>query len=250
MKMGEKLTGEETAHSTVDWILGLRKLNLDVLDITGGEPFLREDLYHILHALPEKTKIGITTNASRLVVLHSLASTMTNERIISWTLSWHPSNRAQEMTFWKICERLKEKGFHVSVNHVLAPGQIVQAASYCRSQCGRIGVRYHADPYDVPPGAPAAVYTDEELSTINALVQDDRRVLPQKAVLCNAGLDHFIIVPNGDIYPCLAHMHANTTCIGNIANWSAAPKTSLIHCPDIRICAGCDRDSVKMTDIT
>ena len=228
-------------------IRGLRNLDLDILDISGGEPFMFPELFAVMSALSStKTRMALTTNATRSYEIERLAKVFTNENIISWTLSWHPSSTLQSR-FWETVVFLQCLGYHVTVNHVLFPGQVM-SADFCRDKCSFFNVTYHADLYRFPPDNPPT-YTAEELKVISEFVKPDRTLWPHKTANCSAGHDRFIITPNGDIFPCLKSAFANVDVIGNIRLTQKRIVGPFIHCDDISVCAGCDRDKVTLRDL-
>lgn len=231
---------------------GLRKLNLDMLDLTGGEPLLRP-VVALIKRLPG-IKFAVTTNASQTTTVDSLLS-LGNSRVVSMTFSRHPTQRNQNVDqFWRLVARSHcDARIATTVNFVGWPDQL-EYASACERVCNRIGCRFHFDPY-----APAQWHEERELlswqkSMIEKYTTDHNRKAfdTSSHVRCSAGAEHFMISPTLDVYRCLdSFVHDPSSKICNLLECDVENKIKNVKAECFRghCCAGCDRDKVRKTDL-
>jgi MoaA/NifB/PqqE/SkfB family radical SAM enzyme len=128
MKPGQELTPEQVR--TVFGKIG----PLDVVRVTGGEPFLREDLAQVMAAIEDHSRpsvLHITTNGSFPDRAVQLVKELPFARKLRFMVSFdgldaeHDANRGQEVTFARAEEtvrrlaRLRSRGIAVSINHTV-----------------------------------------------------------------------------------------------------------------------------------
>ena len=225
------------------------RLSPSILDLTGGEPLTR-DIPGLLRLLPKDIRVGITTNTQHQDRMKELATGWTNETIISWTLSYHPgqyptdSKRAE---FWGWVSVLKSRGFHVCVNFVGHPDQLVMVPTVQRL-CRSFQANFHFDPYAVPPGRKAPEYTPGQLDLINSLTPTNRTTeTPGRKAVCSAGKTHLMVFPSGVAYHCMQPFHKQSPAMGNILDEGFQLRENEVTCLEPHWCAGCDRDKVNRT---
>jgi Fe-coproporphyrin III synthase len=129
MKPGPELTPDQ-----VRYVFG--KIGpLDVVRLTGGEPFLRDDFAEIARFIDEQSRPGvvhITTNGSFPERVAEFAAGFPRPDRLRFMVSLdglpeeHDANRGADVTFALVEEtvrRLKEQGRAVSVNHTIISGR-------------------------------------------------------------------------------------------------------------------------------
>jgi MoaA/NifB/PqqE/SkfB family radical SAM enzyme len=111
---------------------------LDVVRLTGGEPFLREDFADVAAAVDELSRpavLHITTNGSFPERIARFAATFARPRRLQFLISFdglereHDASRGAAVTFATAAEaverlaRLRPRGIRVSINHTIASPQ-------------------------------------------------------------------------------------------------------------------------------
>ncbi len=237
----EKLT------SYLDWLEPWKKLNPEILDISGGEPFLQKDFVPFINGLNNSTKISITTNLT-----HDLTDFVQNvnpDKINSITCSLHPSQKLLPFDLYvgRIL-LLKNRGFDLTVNFVTWPEQLWLIPKYKKYFENEIGVRFHVDPYAATPTHPFK-WSNSELDFIKKYVGSDRshwfKNEDENDVLCSGGVEHISVQPNGDIYRCIEDKHRNIKPIANLKDKNLTLNPTLTFCDVHFKCPGCDKDKIK-----
>jgi MoaA/NifB/PqqE/SkfB family radical SAM enzyme len=148
LKPGDELTALDVAEVFAK--LG----RLDVVRLTGGEPFLRPDLTAIAEAVlraSDPLVVHVTTNGSFPDRVERFACALPASRLqvmvsLDGLPEEHDRNRGPEVTFERALEtihRLRTVGVRVSVNHtVISPRSLADAAAL-RAQMAEIGVDVH-----------------------------------------------------------------------------------------------------------
>jgi MoaA/NifB/PqqE/SkfB family radical SAM enzyme len=111
---------------------------LDVVRLSGGEPFLREDFAEVAAAVVEHARpsvLHVTSNGSFPDRVCRFAETFGDPRRLQFLISFdgleaeHNASRGADVTFDRAVEtverlvRFRERGIHVSVNHTIASAQ-------------------------------------------------------------------------------------------------------------------------------
>jgi MoaA/NifB/PqqE/SkfB family radical SAM enzyme len=133
---------------------------LDVVRLTGGEPFLREDMREIAEAVREKSRPGvihITTNGSFPDRIVSFVERFSRPRILRFMVSFdgmheeHDTNRGDEVKFdyaldavRKLCSLRKKYGLEVSVNHTVISEQSLEDNERLCEVFDALGVTVHS----------------------------------------------------------------------------------------------------------
>jgi MoaA/NifB/PqqE/SkfB family radical SAM enzyme len=114
---------------------------LDVVRLTGGEPFLREDFADVAAAVDEQSRPGVlhvTTNGSFPERIAGFAESFPGPRRLRFLISLdgleaaHNASRGPDVTFAKAAETVKRlvglrgRGIQVGVNHTIASGQSLE----------------------------------------------------------------------------------------------------------------------------
>ena len=154
MKPGDELTAEEVAAV-------FRKLGrLDVVRLSGGEPFLREDLPDIAETVRRESRpavLHITTNGSLPQRVEAFASGFRAPRRLRFMVSFdgdaaeHDANRGDEVLFetaFETCRRLAalrpKLGIEVSANHTVISERSLADNDVLRAKLAALGVEVHS----------------------------------------------------------------------------------------------------------
>jgi MoaA/NifB/PqqE/SkfB family radical SAM enzyme len=147
LKPGSELTPAEVA--TIFGKVG----KLDVVRITGGEPFLREDLFAIAQAIVKASDplvVHVTTNGSFPVLVENFATRLGRRLQVMVSLDGleeeHDRNRGPEVTFEKAIEtvgRMLALGVPVSVNHTVISPRSLDDAAALKDKLASYGVDVH-----------------------------------------------------------------------------------------------------------
>ncbi|HMP18690.1 MAG TPA: radical SAM protein, partial [Gemmatales bacterium] len=153
LKPGQELTIPEVR--TV-----FRKLGrLDVVRLTGGEPFLREDFAELAEAVVHTSQPGtlhITTNGSFPKRVEALVRSFSTARRLRFMVSFdgteaeHDANRGKEVTFQTALETVQRlaalrssHGIEVSINHTVISEQSLLDHSELMKRFTPMGVDVH-----------------------------------------------------------------------------------------------------------
>lgn len=154
VKPGSELTPEQVA--SVFAKIG----RLDVVRLTGGEPFLREDMVEIAGAVLEQARPGVihvTTNGSFPERIVDFVRRFARPRLLRFMVSFdggpaeHDRNRGAEVTFETALESVRRlvelrsrHGLEVSVNHTVITPQSLADNRALRRLFGAMGVEVHS----------------------------------------------------------------------------------------------------------
>ena len=232
--------------SRENWVSAFNRLKPDIMDITGGEPFLNKNLIDIINGL--SCRIGLTTNLSQPIL--DFVEKVSPSKVVSMTLSYHPSQSAitQEQFVGKVL-LLANRGFKVTVNFVAFPEQmfLIPAA---KGLFEGMGVRFHVDPY-AQDNQGRFQYSAKEMNFLSQFVEKDREFRikqVEKEVNCSAGRDYIQVDPDGFAYRCMTLHLMTGEPIGNILDESFKLNDDDI-CRMADLCGGCDRDKATLTPL-
>jgi MoaA/NifB/PqqE/SkfB family radical SAM enzyme len=111
---------------------------LDVVRLTGGEPFLREDFAEVATAVDEESRPGVlhvTTNGSLPHLIVRFAEAFSSPQRLRFLISLdglettHDASRGADVTFATVAETverlasLRRRGIQLSINHTIASVQ-------------------------------------------------------------------------------------------------------------------------------
>ncbi len=127
---------------------------LDVVRLSGGEPFLREDFTELAAAVLDASDplvLHVTTNGSFPERVEAFARALSSPRLrvmvsLDGLADEHDRNRGQDVTFERALDtvvRLKQIGVAVSVNHTVISEQSLADAAPLRARLGGLGVDVH-----------------------------------------------------------------------------------------------------------
>lgn len=231
------------------WLKAWNKLKPTVIDITGGEPLILPWMVDFIAQVPVE-RVAITTNMTG--DLAGMIRKVPPEKVVVITASWHPTQKLSLEDFTGKCLMMKHRGFPVNVNFVTWPEQ-VHLLDYYREWFQRFGLYFHVDPFAVADAqaARAIVPTRSECELVASLASTERQVHPwtekygrDYQVRCDAGIRHFCVQPNGDVWRCLTFFVHKLPPMGNLFDDQFELPTSKLPCSLHHSCAGCDRDKV------
>ncbi len=206
-----KIYPRKIEHGWKEWIEQLNKFPPAMINITGGEPFCYPDILPLVRNIPQKHLLaGIATNLSQPLGEFLKMS----NKVLKVATSFHPHMTKKELFKSQII-KLKKSGFNLSINFVAYP-QIIPLIPEFKIFFDKIKVKFHVDPFLDP----TYEYTKEEAKIVKQYV-DDRRNLgfdfkDYKPKSCRAGSKYFVIVPNGDVFACMAGFYYSNDLYGNL----------------------------------
>jgi MoaA/NifB/PqqE/SkfB family radical SAM enzyme len=220
-------------------------LRPEILDISGGEPFLFPRFFEMVNALDPSIKVAITTNLSKDIT--QFTQCVSPKRCFSMTLSYHPTQADNFDIFMGRCLMLKNLGYNITVNFVTWPEQL-WLIPILKDRFENYGIRFHVDPYAQTEFYPYR-FSDKERELVAQFCGEDRRPeTRERYIACSGGNTHVVAFPDGEVYRCIVDKIKGLPSIGNLKTgfkllqeWGT--------CRDWHICAGCDKDKVKVRDM-
>jgi len=242
-------------HHWRDWIEVFEKLPSSIIHISGGEPFLFNGFIELVNNMPRKHIIaGITTNLS--FPISEFKKISKNNRRIN--TSFHPFGVEKEVFLKKVLT-LKKIGFTIWVNIVAYPNLLKKIKSfidYFRKRGLDVNVDPYLDPY--------YEYGDKEKKMVRSLVTRNRRIgfdhEDKDWKECYAGSKYIVILPNGDVYSCMAGFYYSTQAyqkfnnsnikffMGNLFDGSFRYKTKKMKC-NLPCQEACDIESTGVKNV-
>jgi MoaA/NifB/PqqE/SkfB family radical SAM enzyme len=143
LKPGKELTPSDV-HGVFEKIG-----RLDVVRLTGGEPFLREDFAEVARAVLERSQprvLHVTTNGSFPERVERFVQEFPDPRRLRFLVSFdglqaeHDRNRGREVTFDRACTTVgllhdfRRLGVRVSVNHTVISAQSLNDAAELKAR--------------------------------------------------------------------------------------------------------------------
>lgn len=227
-----------------DWVSAFNRLDPQIMDITGGEPFMNPNLVDIIQGL--NCKLGLTTNLSQSIL--RFVQEVSPQKVVSMTLSYHPSQAMTQEAFIGKVLLLANRGFSVNVNFVAHPEQMFLIPAV-RHLFEGMGVRFHVDPY-AEDNQNRFNYSDKEKQFLAPFVGKDREFRikdVEKNVLCSGGRNYLQVDPDGFAYRCMTLHLTKGEPIGNILDNDFKPNDKDEFCSMADLCGGCDRDKVNIS---
>jgi len=183
-----------------EWLDLFNELPPCFIDLSGGEPLIYKGFHRLLELMPSRHALALSTNLVDGPGFHQLLNT-SPDRFTSITCSYHKFGVLKGRRFIERVKTLKEAGHPVHVNIVNHPeydfhrGEDKEVLMDLRA----VGVKVNISPFENP----------EFLEKTG------------KRLTCNAGLNTFTVVPNGDVYRCLSWFrsrHREEGYQGNLFN--------------------------------
>ncbi len=229
------------------WVEAWNRLRPQILDITGGEPWLQPRFLDLLEALDDNIKIAITTNVSKDIT--QFVQRLSPDKVFSMTLSLHPTQKMNTDLFVGKCLLLKNRGFNITVNYVAWPEQMWLIPMY-KQIFENHGIRFHIDPYS-PTALYAYEFSQKEKDFLRQFVGEDRSAhwfgeIDKSPVLCSGGYNHLNVQPNGDAYRCIEDRISEKPKVGNILDPDFKLNTEWTYCDVYHRCPSCDLDKISV----
>ena len=185
-----------------EWLDALAGMPPTSFYISGGEPFLFDDLPDIINDLPEKHAIlGVVTNAFAPVDAYKRV-----RKKIHLNVSFHREFAAQD-AFVKKVLALKDD-FHLTVN-IVATEENFDFIKNKIAVFAENGINVHIDPLVESANKPHE-YGEEYKRVLRPWIEKERRLDAGKmlnaAKLCSAGRNYYNLLPNGDAMACARAM--------------------------------------------
>ena len=239
-----------------DWIKAWSRLRPEILDITGGEPFMQPGLVKIIQELASVgVRMAMTTNLSHPIL--EFVKQVTPDQVFSITASYHPSQNGTrkhpmnpDIFFGRIL-LLREFGFNnVTVNIVAYPEQMWLIPKFVE-QCDVHKLRWHIDPYSSIMYSPWE-YTETEKAMLARYVTPHRTVgqSDPTSVMCSGGVDHISVQPDGSAWRCILERQQWLGKLGNIFDDGFELRDNYSPCHQRQHCPGCDRDKVTVVPLS
>jgi len=215
----------------------------DLLDITGGEPFVYPNFVKFLSGLDKDISLAMTTNL--YTDLTEFVSEIPASRFRSITVSYHPSQRMGLDCFLGKALLLQHRGFHVNVNFVAYPEQMWMIPKLKEVFEKENRLKFHVDPYSQTKFH-SFDFNDEEKAWLSEWIGKDRKqIAGVRPVQCSAGMDRIVVFPDGLIYGCLRDKIDGKDPMGYLGH-EFEPNKKYGFCANANVCAGCDRDHVTI----
>lgn len=227
-------------HSWQDWLKVINELPAADILISGGEPLLLPGIISFMDNLATKHLISITTNLSQLP--HELLS-FRRRKELGVCASFHPDMADRDEFAGKIRTLIKH-GLAPYVQCVAHPSLFDQLPELKTFFTRQVKVRLVIDPHTSPDFR----YSESEKDVLRKLGLkkdgfgfdfEDGHILKR----CYAGVKHFVIVPNGDVYACHAGFYYSNSALhkkfavprekfllGNLFAGSFQPRTGQQEC--------------------
>jgi len=194
MKPGSELTADQTRK------VFAKLPKLDVVRLTGGEPFLRSDFFELACAVHETAAPGvlhITTNGSFPDAVASFVTRFPDPGRLRFMVSFdgleeeHDANRGQEVTFDLATEtvrRLVALGKHskvrVSVNHTVISESSMAAHETLCQRFQPLGVDVHA----------VLAYSDSAMYGLKRFGSKSQDLIPDSGYPLHPKLQHADVI--------------------------------------------------------
>lgn len=198
-----------------EWVNAFSKFPPSVINISGGEPFLYDDLIKLMENIQKKHVINSMFSNFSLISDEKIGEMDRLQRTLNIVASFHPPMSKKEVFAKKIL-KLNEMGFNVRVNYVTFPEDLseqdVAYKSYFENNIGvifTIGICID----------PLRDISEEGIKNINKYADSNYKELQsygydredyQKKV-CKAGSSYCVVTPNGDVYTCMAGFYYSTS---------------------------------------
>lgn len=223
---------EKEAKKLIDELGNLRIL---YLSMSGGEPFLREDLFELIdHAASYGMRVDIASNGT--LIDKETVRRLVRSRVFQVQVSIDGSEQVHNLfrencrahkASVKAVRRMLDEGIMVSISHTVRKGLVSEAEKVIdwavAMQCAGVKIIPF---YPVGRGKKIAaqyVLTKEDISQLYAMIEEKRKAVPlgfqiytemgyMKApagsnnkgnfMYCPAGKETLAVYPDGTLYPC------------------------------------------------
>ena len=184
-------------RSVEDWYRALKRDQPELVDIAGGEPLLLPwvpDLMRVASSI----RFGLSTNGLHLPGIADLCRSRI-ENLVNINVSYHPETRVPGYAErWQgAVLRLLEAGYTVHPN-IIAYGSNREATRDVRGWMEQKAIGFAISPY-------------EEM--------DDLGTRMEQGLLCEGGVNHLTVAPDGTAWPCLTKLRSPYWAETALGNW-------------------------------
>lgn len=181
-----------------DWAAAIKRDRVDVAELLGGEPLLIPWLSDLIAECPE-TKFAISTNGLKADAAVNLAQRML-PNIISINVSLHPESEEHAPDYldkWSRSVLALREMYNVCVNVVDAPLN--------REKCAHV----------------AAWLADRRIPCIVSPYEQvrDLGTKTNLGLCCRGGIDHLLVAPDGEAWPCFTALRSPYYAEYSLGNW-------------------------------
>lgn len=180
-----------------DWLAAVRRDPPGMLELLGGEPFILEWLYPFIREAGCPT--AISTNAVLTNTIQAFAARPHLPNLRSITCSYHPDapHTDYEDRWRRSVTILRGAGYNVCCNLVDYPQYREQAAATI-NWLETMGIQTLVSPYEV------TAHLGERLPL---------------GLVCQGGVDHLLIAPDGEAFPCFTAFRSPYWKEYSLGNW-------------------------------
>lgn len=182
-----------------DWIAAIMRDVPDLVDVAGGEPLLLEWLPSLFGEC-SRTRFGLSTNGLALRALRRLCQQRPGN-VVAINLSYHPETKERIADYderWlEALRTLREANAPVHVN-VVDHGDNAAASEHILAYLREENVRHEVSPY-------------EDVTALSGL--------RDTGLVCKGGINHLVVAPDGEAWPCLTTLRSPYWEGTQLGNW-------------------------------
>lgn len=189
-------------------LIGFFNANRDAmgghLEVSGGEPLLRQDLPEILANIPHRWAITSNTLASTAIQRFIVAGCM--DRCVSWSASWHPCSGMEE-SYTRSIKMLSQAGRQARATVVIADatvGRLRETLAFLNT-LPLAGINWHLDTHGPADVSHLKAAADEILGAGVVYLAGP----PPKGKLCNRHDKLIAVGADGSLYQCVTFAYQN-----------------------------------------
>ena len=174
------------------------------LEVSGGEPLLRQDLSEILANIPHRWAITSNTLASTAIQRLMVAGCM--DRCVSWSASWHPCSGMEE-SYSRSIKMLSQAGRPARATVVIADstvGRLRETLAFLNT-LPLAGINWHLDTHGPADVSHLKAAADEILGAGAVYLAGP----PPKGKLCNRHDKLMAVGADGSLYQCVTFAYQN-----------------------------------------
>lgn len=183
------------------------------LEISGGEPLMRQDIHAILNLIDHAW--AITSNTIMSTAIDKIVRNRSLDRCFSWTASWHPLSGMEE-AYARNISTLSENGVRAKATVVLSDKTIPSLRStleFLRS-LPISGINWHLDTHDATQDIEAVREKAKDILQGEPLMLAGE---PKVGVTCNKNGKLLAVGPDGTLYHCVSYAYGNKNPIAKVS---------------------------------
>jgi hypothetical protein len=176
----------------------------DHLEVSGGEPLMRQDLAEILANIPHRW--AITSNTLMSTAVQRLIFTGTIDRCVSWTASWHPCSGMEE-SYGRSIRILAQAKMPARATVVIAEatvGRLRETLAFLNT-LPLAGINWHLDTHGPADVSHLQAAAEEVLGPGVVYLAGP----PPQGKLCNRHGKLMAVGADGSLYQCVTFAYQN-----------------------------------------